>query len=43
VGEIGDETSEALDWQSYLNRYPGAFLIEGGALGFHYWPGPHSL
>jgi hypothetical protein len=34
VGEIGGEISEALDWQTYLNRYPGAFLIGGGALGF---------
>jgi hypothetical protein len=34
VGEIRGEISEALDWQTYLKRYPGAFLIGGGALGF---------
>jgi hypothetical protein len=34
VDEIKGELSHALDWQTYLRRYPGAFLIGGGALGF---------
>lgn len=34
VDEIKGEISHALDWQTYLRRYPGAFLIGGGALGF---------
>jgi hypothetical protein len=34
VDQIKGELSHALDWQTYLRRYPGAFLIGGGALGF---------
>jgi hypothetical protein len=34
VDEIKDELSQALRWQTYLNRYPGAFLIGGGLIGF---------
>jgi hypothetical protein len=34
VDEIKGEISQVLDWQTYLRRYPGAFLIGGGALGF---------
>jgi hypothetical protein len=34
VDEIKGEISHALDWQTYLRRYPEAFLIGGGALGF---------
>jgi hypothetical protein len=34
VDEIKGEISQALDWQTYLRRYPEAFLIGGGALGF---------
>ena len=33
VDEIKSEISHALDWQTYVRRYPGAFLIGGGALG----------
>jgi hypothetical protein len=34
VDEIKGEISQALEWQTYLRRYPGAFLMGGGALGF---------
>lgn len=34
VDDIKGEISHALDWQTYLKRYPGACLIGGGALGF---------
>jgi len=34
VDEIKGEISHALEWQTYLRRYPGAFLIGGGAVGF---------
>jgi hypothetical protein len=33
VDEIKGELSQALKWQTYVRRYPGAFLIGGGALG----------
>jgi hypothetical protein len=33
VGEIKDELSQALKWQTYLRRYPGAFLVGGGLVG----------
>lgn len=34
LGEIEGEISHALDWRTYLKRYPGAFLIGAGAIGF---------
>jgi hypothetical protein len=34
VDEIKGELTQALDWQTYLRKYPEAFLIGGGALGF---------
>jgi hypothetical protein len=34
VDEIKGNISHALDWQTYLKKYPGAFLIGGGVLGF---------
>jgi hypothetical protein len=34
VDEIRGEVSQALDWQTYLKRYPEVFLIGGGAVGF---------
>ena len=34
VDEIKGNISHALQWQTYLRKYPGAFLIGGGALGF---------
>jgi uncharacterized protein DUF3618 len=34
VDEIQGEIAQAFDWQTYLRRYPEAFLIGGGALGF---------
>jgi hypothetical protein len=34
LGEIEGEISRAFDWQTYVRRHPGAFLIGGGALGF---------
>jgi len=33
VDEIKDELSQALKWQTYLRRYPGAFLVGGGIVG----------
>jgi hypothetical protein len=33
VDEIKDELSQALKWQTYLRRYPGAFLIGSGLVG----------
>jgi len=33
VEEIKGELSQALKWQTYVRRYPGAFLIGGGVLG----------
>jgi len=33
VDEIKDELSQALKWQTYLRRYPGAFLVGGGLVG----------
>ena len=34
VDEIKGNISHALDWQTYLKKYPRAFLIGGGVLGF---------
>ena len=34
LSEIEEEISHALDWQTYVRRYPGAFVIGGAALGF---------
>jgi len=33
VDEIKDELSQALKWQTYVRRYPGAFLVGGGLVG----------
>jgi len=33
VDEIKDELSQALKWQTYLRKYPGAFLVGGGVVG----------
>ena len=34
LSEIEGEISHTLDWRTYLKRYPGAFLIGAGAMGF---------
>ncbi|MCI0628432.1 MAG: hypothetical protein L0387_43400 [Acidobacteria bacterium] len=34
VGQIRQEFSQAVNWQTYVQRYPGACLLAGGALGW---------
>ena len=34
VGEIKHELSEAVEWKTYVQRYPGTCLLAGGALGW---------
>jgi hypothetical protein len=34
VGEIKHELSAAVDWETYVQRYPGTCLLAGGALGW---------
>ena len=34
LSEIEGEISHTLDWRTYLKRYPGAFLIGAGTIGF---------
>jgi len=34
VGEIREELSAAVDWETYVKRYPGTCLMAGGALGW---------
>jgi hypothetical protein len=32
--EIKQELSAAVDWETYIQRYPGACLLAGGAIGW---------
>jgi len=34
MGEIKHELSAAVDWETYVQRYPGTCLLAGGALGW---------
>jgi hypothetical protein len=34
MGEIKQELSAAMDWETYVQRYPGTCLLAGGALGW---------
>lgn len=34
VGEIRQELSAAVDWETYIQRYPGTCLLAGGAVGW---------
>jgi hypothetical protein len=34
VGEIKQELADALEWRTYLRRYPGRFLIGAATAGF---------
>src|SRR5262245_37201564 len=34
MGEIKQELSAAVDWETYVQRYPGTCLLAGGALGW---------
>src|SRR5262245_7119459 len=34
VGEIRQELSAALTWETYVQRYPGTCLLVGGAVGW---------
>lgn len=34
VGEIRQELSAAVDWETYVQRYPGTCLLAGGAVGW---------
>jgi len=34
VGEIKQELSAAVDWETYIQRYPGTCLLAGGAVGW---------
>ena len=34
VVEIKQELSAAVDWETYIQRYPGTCLLAGGALGW---------
>ena len=34
MGEIKHELSEAVEWKTYVQRYPGTCLLAGGALGW---------
>jgi hypothetical protein len=34
MGEIKHELSAAVDWETYVQRYPGACLLAGGAIGW---------
>jgi hypothetical protein len=34
VGEIRQELSAAVEWETYVQRYPGTCLLAGGALGW---------
>jgi hypothetical protein len=33
VGDLRTEVSEALDWQTYVRRYPARCLLSGGVIG----------
>jgi len=34
MGEIKQELSAAVEWETYVQRYPGTCLLAGGALGW---------
>ena len=34
MGEIKQELSAAVDWETYIQRYPGTCLLAGGAIGW---------
>jgi hypothetical protein len=34
MGEIKRELSAAVDWETYVQRYPGTCLLAGGAIGW---------
>jgi len=34
MGEIKQELSAAVDWETYVQRYPEACLLAGGAIGW---------
>lgn len=34
IGEIKNELSAAVDWETYVQRYPGTCLLAGGAIGW---------
>jgi len=34
LGEIKNELSAAVDWETYVQRYPGTCLLAGGAIGW---------
>jgi hypothetical protein len=34
VGEIRQELSAAVDWETYVQRYPGTCLVAAGAVGW---------
>lgn len=34
MGEIKQELSAAVDWETYIQRYPGTCLLAGGAVGW---------
>jgi len=34
MGEIKQELSAAVDWETYVQRYPGTCLLAGGAVGW---------
>ena len=34
MGEIKHELSAAVEWRTYVQRYPGTCLLAGGALGW---------
>ena len=34
MGEIKHELSAAVDWETYIQRYPGTCLLAGGAVGW---------
>jgi hypothetical protein len=43
MGEIKNELSEAAEWRTYVQRYPGSCLLAGGALGWILGRGLGSL
>jgi len=43
MGEIKHELSEAAEWRTYVQRYPGSCLLAGGALGWILGRGLGSL